>query len=245
MPEGVLFHFSKCIIVNQRLLPEVLALCVVLASCTLAFAEDARASGAAATAINDMLSRPAVIEGTITDAHTGEAVSDIQVDVYAADDKNYPVATAYTDKAGFYQVEVKKRNFYDAHILWAGGSTSDRTREAVRAGGTYVLNFQIGKETEATQSAVEKYGFGFVVVVAGFVLLIIIVDIVFSRSKKRGPSRAELVNELDEIKSILEISRQKYHKREIDELSFREISKEKQSRIIEIESKLAALDKKS
>ena len=59
-----------------------------------------------------------------------------------------------------------------------------------------------------------------------------------ARKAVEDSSVEELMRQKDEIEKMLDIAKAKYHRRELDEESFREIVRDNQKRIIELELKI-------
>jgi uncharacterized membrane protein len=185
----------------------------------------------------------ATLQGFVRDGNTGNSMPGIKVDVYTSEDHINIVASTRTDEEGFYSVGVAPNKYYDVYLRVGDVSPNQRTNEDVEAGGVYTLNFNIAAESSYSSSVVEKYGFGIVVVVAVLILLIILIDQLILRRPKT-PGLKELRRERDHLQEMIDLAKNKYHKREIDEESFREIIKDKQERLIELESKIRELEGK-
>jgi hypothetical protein len=86
--------------------------------------------------------------------------------------------------------------------------------------------------------------------IGGLALLVVVAALlILFRSKKtitpsRGVDEPKTVEELqamkEEIERMTAIAKAKYHRRELDEESFREIVRDNQKRVIEIELKIKA-----
>ncbi len=181
------------------------------------------------------------ISGLVRDVDTGAAMEGLRVDVYASGEYDTPVASSFTDSKGRYFVNVSSGRYYDAYLRYGESNPSMRTPEAVRGGRSYELNFNIKESSNLTEVVVEKYGIWVVVLVAVVVLGLFASDVLFSK-KRPKKSLQELKKERDDIKKVLDISHEKYLGREIDEETFRGISKDKQERLIEIESSIRDME---
>jgi uncharacterized membrane protein len=193
--------------------------------------------------LQSVAAESATLEGYVQDGNTGKSMHAVIVEVYKSEDHSRVVNNTLTDGKGFYSLSVAPGPFYDVYLRMGGGSHNQRTTEAVKADGVYKLNFNIVTESSYENTIVERYGLGLVVLVAILVLALIILDLAYS--KRRSPSLADLKKEKEEIEKMVEISREKYHKREIDEETFKSISAGKQERLIEIESKIRDIEGKA
>ncbi len=182
----------------------------------------------------------AVIQGVVTDGGTGESLAGISVVVYAAEDHSKPVNAEITDETGHYIITVPPGKFYDIYLRLGDSNPNQRTPEAVNSGVEYNLNFKIMRESSFSNEIIETYGVWIVVAFAGIFFLIVVYDSLIGKRKK-SPSVKDLEKQKKEIENVLEIARTKYHKREIDEGSFKQITTDKQQKMIELESKIQSL----
>ncbi|MFH0862888.1 MAG: hypothetical protein V1875_07670 [Candidatus Altiarchaeota archaeon] len=164
----------------------------------------------------------------------------VNVEVYTSKDHTNAVASSKTDQRGFYSVTVLPGEYYDVYLRLGDVNPNQRTTEPAEAGGLYTLNFNIASESSYNSSVVEKYGFVVVVAVAFLILAVILADQLFFR-RARKPRLGDLERQRDQIKEMLELARVKYHHREMDEQSFREITRSQQEKLIEIESKIKGI----
>ena len=185
---------------------------------------------------------PATIQGYVRDRNTGESRAGVKVELYSSDDHTNVVSSTETDDKGFYMMSVEAGRYYDVYLRVGDVNPNQRTPEIVSSGGSYAMNFNIVTESSYSDSVVEKYGFGIVVAVALLVLAIIVFDKLLSR-RTHEPSVDEMKRERDEIKGMLDVAREKYHRREIDEESFREITRDEQQRLIQLEAKISKKEK--
>jgi len=183
----------------------------------------------------------ATLEGYVRDGNTGQSMPNVKVDVYASEDHINLAASTKTDDKGFYSAEVQPGRFYDVYLRIGDVNPNQRTSQAVEAGGVYTLNFNIAAESSYSSDVVEKYGFGVVIAVAGLILVIILVDQLFLRRKPKEPGLEELERRRQQTEEMVAITKVKYHRREIDEESFREITRDQQEKLIEIESRIKEL----
>jgi len=181
-----------------------------------------------------------ILQGYVVDGSTGRSMADVKVEVYTSEDHTNVVASSKTDPKGFYSVTVPPGGYYDVYLRLGVVNPNQRTTEPVEAGGLYTLNFNIASESAYSSPVVEKYGFAVVVVVAFIILAVIFADQLFFR-RARKPKLGDLERQRDQIRERIELTRAKYHHREMDEQSFREITKSQQEKLIEIESNIREL----
>ena len=200
------------------------------------------------------------IEGYVKDGKTGTPYSGVRVDVYATDDHSAPIAYTQTDERGYYSVSVPAGKYYDVYVRTGETNPTQRTNSATIGDGVYTLNFDLYSESSYSNVVVEKYGIWIVVLIALVVLGIIFFDVVFrlifrgkkekivvetkpivSDSKPAAEDLDALMKEKTEIESEIELSKAKYHKRQIDDESFREIVRDQQKKLIEVEAKIKSI----
>ena len=196
------------------------------------------------------------IEGYVRDGKTGAANSGVRVDVYPSDDHSRPISYTQTDSRGYYSFNVPPGKYYDVYVRMGNVNPTQRTSSATVEDGIYTINFDLYADSSYSNVVVEKYGLWLVAAVAALILGIIMLDILFRlifRGRRReaapAPGKADagadsmekLAAEKNEVESMIELSRTKYHRREIDEESFREIVRDHQKKIIEIEARMKSL----
>lgn len=186
----------------------------------------------------------ATIEGNVRDGKTGQSMGGVKVDVYTSEDHVNVIATTHTDDNGYYSVQVAPGRYYDIYLRIGDVNPNQRTNSVVEPRGVYTLNFNIATESSYSSGVVEKYGFGVVVAVAGFILLLILVDQLVLRKSIREPTLSELKKQRQQIEEMTALTKAKYHRREIDEESYREITRDQQEKLIELESKIRELEGK-
>lgn len=186
----------------------------------------------------------ATIEGYVRDSNSGNSIPGLRVDVYSSDDHGNIVAGARTDDNGFYSVNVSAGRYYDVYLRTDVGNPNQRTTEDVREGAVYPVNFNVAVESSYQNTIIDKYGIGIVIAVAVLVVLLIVYDQLSSRAKSKGPGLDEMRRERDQLQEMVNMAKAKYHRREIDEESFREITRDQQERLIELESKIKVLEGK-
>jgi len=185
-----------------------------------------------------------VVQGYVKDAKTGKSMAGVKVDVYPSQDHSIAVAAVETDSKGFYSVTVPPGSYYDVYLVVGDVNPNQRTTSATEAGGVYTINFNMDSESNYSNSVVDKYGVEIVIGVAALILLLIVVDQVMGRRSSKAPGASDLKRQRDQIAEMINLAKGKYHRREIDEESFREITRDQQERIIELESKIKALEGK-
>ncbi|MBU0762031.1 MAG: hypothetical protein KKD39_03315, partial [Candidatus Altiarchaeota archaeon] len=185
----------------------------------------------------------AIIGGLVRDVDTGVSISGLDLDVYKSGEYDKPVSSSATDSKGRYEVNVTPGFYYDVYLRYGESNPSQRTPEVAREGRVYELNFGIKESSNFTEIVIEKYG----ILIFAFIGLIILIMIVYDvLSSRRGKSSlSDLVRERDQIQKMLDISHEKYLKREIDEETFKSISAGKQETLIELESKIKELGGKA
>jgi len=182
-----------------------------------------------------------VIQGYVTDLKTGASIQSVKVEVFDSQDHSKPQVSAVTDQKGFYSVEVPVGSYYDVYLVSGEARPNQRTTEAVRAGVVYTVNFKIDSESDYSATIVEKYGIELAAGAAAVFLLAVAADQLLLRRRPKAPGLKELKDERDRILQMLEMAKTKYHRREMDEDSLRQITKDKQERLIELESKIREL----
>ena len=186
----------------------------------------------------------ATIEGYVRDSNSGNSIPDLRVVVYTSDDHGNIVTGARTDGNGFYSVNVSAGRYYDVYLRTEVGNPNQRTTEDLRAGAVYPVNFNVAVESSYQNTIIDKYGIGIVIAVALLVVMLIVYDQLSSRAKSKGPGLEEIKRERDQLQEMVNMAKAKYHRREIDEESFREITRDQQERLIELESRIKVLEGK-
>jgi hypothetical protein len=186
----------------------------------------------------------------------------LRVEVYPTNDYSKPIASVYTNSQGYYSISLQAGEMYDVFVRVGEPNPTQRTRETLKEGGTYTLNFNVHVEDYYTSAVTEKYGFTVVVLVALVILVVILADQLVLRKKRTlqkleretdnlkrelgsrpagGNELAAAINEKKQIEYMINLTKIKYHKREIDEESFREITRDYQKKLIEIEARINKL----
>ena len=200
----------------------------------------------------------AELQGYVKDRKTGAPYAGINVDIYPSDDHSRPAAQTQTDSKGYYSATVPPGKYYDVYARIGDTNPTYRTSAAVAEGGVYIMDFNIDAESSYTNIVVEKYGFWIVVLVAFIILAVILADTAVRMLSRRREGSMEagvqaragekpadelggLLKDKQEIESMIELSKSKYHKRLIDDESFREIVRDQQKNLIEVEAKIRSL----
>jgi 5-hydroxyisourate hydrolase-like protein (transthyretin family) len=208
----------------------------------------------------------ATVKGFVMDQATGMPFSGVVVDIYKSDDHSTTAASVKTDERGYYETEVAGGQYYDIYVRLGDPNPYQRTQSVVQKNGVYTINFNVHTETNYSERVVERYGFWIVVVVAAIILLVILFDQLFFRRrrvvkaledeqvklKKRLEETTEepkdelarLEKERDKMYYMINLSKIKFHKRELDEESFREIVRDYEKKLIEIEARIEELKSK-
>lgn len=203
----------------------------------------------------------ALIEGYVTDKDTGKPFVNVSAEVYPALDHSSPLASLYTDEKGYYNVSVPPGN-YDIYVRV--GKTNPMQSVYVQSGQIQSIDFKISMKSISEEQMTSSGMFWIQVIIAGLILVVILVDQLFFKKKRilsdleaeRSRIEAELkkseaggLDELSRLKKdknqleyMINLTRTKYHQRSINEESFREIIRDYQEKLIEIEAKIATLE---
>ncbi|MFH1722597.1 MAG: hypothetical protein ABH950_08355, partial [Candidatus Altiarchaeota archaeon] len=183
--------------------------------------------------------------------------------VFVSDDHSTVVSSVKTDQSGKYSLEVPAGSIYDIYVRVGEKHPNQRTQE-LKENGIYTLNFKIQESSNVSTQNVEKYGFWLVVAVSALIVFLILIDQIFLRKKrvmgdleqerliieKRLEEHSQegdeslddltkLNNKKTKIEYMINSTRTKYHKNQIDEETFREIVRDYQKQLIEVEAKIA------
>jgi len=202
----------------------------------------------------------ASIDGHIIDKDTGKHLAGLLVEAINVSDGK-TVASSITDESGYYSMNVSPGN-YDVFVRI--GEKQPSQSLFVQTGQIQSLDFKISMKSISEQQMTQSPLFWAQIILAGFILLIIIIDQLFFKRKRilsdlaaeRSRLEVELkkgdetsrdeISKLKKDKSQLEyminLTRTKYHERSINEESFREIIRDYQEKLIEVEAKMAALE---
>ncbi len=203
----------------------------------------------------------ATIYGYVTDQKTGAPFSDVQVDVFFSDDPSTPFVTVQTDERGFYNASVHGDRNYDIYVRMGSNHPHQETyvgRNEVRG-----HSFTINMETISEQTIIDQPYFWVIALIAILVVGVIVFDEIFMRKRKISGLEAEkeklteriestvetdeltaLEKKRDRINLMVKMAQLKFHKRQLDEESFREIIRDKQKELIEIEARISELKEK-
>jgi 5-hydroxyisourate hydrolase-like protein (transthyretin family) len=204
----------------------------------------------------------ATIYGFVTDQNTGEPFKEVKVEIFYSTDHSTPIATLTTDSKGFYNTTVSENRNYDIYVRL--GKTNPMQTTYVGEGYVQQVDFKIGMKSVGGENITEEGGFWIVVAVAVVILGVILVDQLYLRKKrvmreleverKRLEEKLEdkiegsedelttLKKERDRIDYMINLTKTKFHKRKLDEESFREIVRDYQKRLIEIETRIKELE---
>lgn len=204
----------------------------------------------------------ATIYGYVLDEGTGKPFENTKVEIFYSDDHSKPVATLTTDSKGYYNTTVPADKNYDIYVRL--GKVNPTQTTYVGEGYVQQVDFKINMQSISRGEITEESGFWIVVVVALIILGIILLDQLYLRKRrimreleierqkleKKLESEVEgtedelttLKKERDRIQYMINLTKTKYHKRKLDEESFREIVRDYQKRLIEIETRIKELE---
>jgi uncharacterized membrane protein len=181
------------------------------------------------------------VEGVVKDADSGMRLSGALVEIMK-DGSAQPVNITVSDNNGFYSFHVEPWSFYTVYVRHGDSADMFKTPEAVRPGSVNTLNVNIRTAKPGVGGYVlERVGLGIVLLASILILGIVFIGLF---KPKKESSLSDLKMRRNEIKNIMEVSHQKYLRREIDEQTYRAISQGKQQELVEIESKLMKMLKK-
>jgi hypothetical protein len=187
----------------------------------------------------------ATLQGYVKDSKTGRSLADVRVDVYRSDDHGNVLTSAKTDERGFYSMQAPPGAYYDVYLRMGDVNPNQRTGEPAAARGVYTLNFNIASESNYQQSIVEGYGPQLAAAAGALILLAIVADQILSRRRRpREPGAEDLKRQRQQIEEMMALAKGKFHRREIDEESYREITRNQQERLLELETRLKGLEGK-
>jgi hypothetical protein len=204
----------------------------------------------------------AFLAGCVTNKDNGMPFNGTLVQVYDVAEPNNAVSSVYTDVKGCYNTSVKPGNY---NIYVRIGNTHPTQSVYVQAGQIQQVDFRISMKSVLEEQLTSSNMFWIQVGIAGIILAVIVVDQLFFKKKRilgelaaeRTKLEAEMkkdegwgwygeVNNLRKEKKQLEyminLTRTKYHERSINEESYREIIRDYQEKLIEVEAKIAALE---
>jgi hypothetical protein len=203
----------------------------------------------------------ATIYGYVKETGTGRPYENVRVDIFYADDHSKAVATLTTDGKGYYNTTVTGDMGYDIYVRV--GNRNFHRPIYIEGGSIKGVDFEITIKS-VFESLTEEGGLWIVVVVAIIILGIILLDQIYLRKRrvmrelelerKKLEERLEievdgpedelmkLKKDRDRIQYMINLTKTKFHKRKLDEESFREIVRDYQKRIIEIETRITELE---
>ncbi len=200
----------------------------------------------------------ATIYGYVIDKDTGKPFNDITIELFSSSDHSTPVAVLSTDEKGFYNTTVPAGISYDIYVRLSKVNPSRTVY--VGEGHVQRVDFEISMQSIGKKDIIEESGFSIVVVVAFAILAIILLDQMRLRRKRaiyeaeisedatkknQGEAKTKPEDDIDALKkekerieNLVALTKKKYHKRKIDDESFREMIRDYQKRLIEIEEKM-------
>jgi len=202
------------------------------------------------------------VQGHVRDQDTGRPMKGIVVEIYDTNNPAKPVANSTTDESGYYKFDVEPNRNYDIYVRL--GKVNPSKTIYVGTGGA-IQDFRLSTKGNWVEIT-EESGLWVVVVVAIFIILFIIFDQLYLKKRRmlkaleKETSELEkkldkdvvegetneldsLKKERDRLKYMINRTKIKYHKREIDEESFREIVRDYQKKLIEVETKIEEIEK--
>ncbi len=204
------------------------------------------------------------VEGYVLNTDDGKPFVGVTVDIFLSSDHSTPAASCVTDNRGYYSTTLASNENYDLYVRLGKKNPT----QTVHLGGGEIreVNFKLTMESISESGFQEDHGIWMVLIVAIVILIVILVDQVFLRrgrairelererdeleSRLRGevitePEKEDeltaLMKEKDKVQYMINMCRLKYHKRALDEESFREIVRDYQKRLIEIEAHIKEL----
>ncbi len=204
----------------------------------------------------------AAIYGYVTDKNTGKPYANTRVEIFYADDHSKPIATLTTDLKGYYNATVPADKNYDIYVRVG----KKHPQQTVYVGEGYVqqVDFEINMQSVGGGDITEEGGFWIVVAVAVIILGVVLLDQLYLRKRRvmrelemeRQKLEKKLGNEIegvedelttlkkerDRIEYMINLTKTKFHKRKLDEESFREIVRDYQKKLIEIETRIKELE---
>ena len=202
----------------------------------------------------------AIIYGYVLDEKTGAPLDKVVVEIFASDDPSRAIVSRYTDSRGFFNASVQGNKNYEIYVRL--GDKNPKQSVYVTGGAIQEVRFVVSMETINEQNIIEQPYFLVFAVIAVLVIGVILFDEVYMRRRKisaletdkeKLKNRIESTVELDEVSTLekkrdrielmIKMAQLKFHKRKLDDESFREIVRDKQKDLIEIEARLSELKK--
>jgi len=203
----------------------------------------------------------AYLSGNVIDVGSGKPFEGTLVEAYLASDHTRPVASVETDERGYYNMSLPSGN-YDVYARI--GKRNPSQSIYLQPGQVQIIDFKISMETISEEQMTSSPLFWVQVVIAGLILVVILVDQIFFKQKRilrdLAAERSRLENEIkkdesggvdelsrlrkekNQLEYMINLTRTKYHKKNINEESFREIIRDYQEKLIEVEAKIASLE---
>lgn len=204
----------------------------------------------------------AFLDGCVLDKDTGMPFNGTLVEVYDVADHTKPASSIYTDGRGCYNTSVNPGN-YDIYVRI--GRANPTQSVYVQAGQIQQVDFRISMKSVTEEQLTSSSMFWIQVAVAGIILAVIVVDQLFFKKKRilgeLAAERSKLESEMKkdegwgwygelsnlkkekkQLEYMINLTRTKYHERSINEESYREIIRDYQEKLIEVEAKIAAME---
>ena len=202
----------------------------------------------------------AIIYGHVLDEKTGAPLNNVLVEIFASEDPAHPVVSDYTNDKGFFNSTVAGNKNYEIYVRL--GEKNPKQSVYVTSGAIQEVKFMVSMETISEMDIIEQPYFLIFVAIAVLVIGVILFDELYIRRRKisaletdkeRLKNKIESTVELDEVSTLekkrdrielmIKMAQLKFHKRQIDDESFREIVRDKQKDLIEIEARLSEIRK--
>lgn len=190
------------------------------------------------------------IHGYVLDKDTRQPFVGAQIEVFSFTDNTKLVSKAYTDEKGHYNVSVPAGDTYDIYVRLG----KVNPHESVYVGEGYVqrVDFEVSmKSVSKGGDFIEDNSLHIVLAVAAIVLAVILFDQIRIRGKRKrkqlekekttkekSSELEKLIKKRAEMEEMIALTKNKYHRREIDDQSFREIMRDYQKKLIEVEAKI-------
>jgi len=198
------------------------------------------------------------IEGYVTDKDTGRPYTNISVYIYSPSDHSNLIASDETDGRGFYNITVQPGKNYDIYVRV--GKTNPSESVYVRYGEICHRDFKLSMQSVNEGEFLDEPEAQIVFLVAAIILILILVDQIFMKRRRRirelererrllekeietkekqdVDELTQLEKERNTINYSINLAKIKYHKRSLNERSFRDIIRDYEKRLIEIESRI-------
>jgi len=204
------------------------------------------------------------IKGKVTDYDSGKPKPNLLVEIYSQEEPKVPFASLKTDENGYYESKVPAGVTYSIYVRTSGQNPKQVT-PFVQAGSEWKMNFVIAEESNISVGGADEGTLILIILLlAALVFGSILLDQVYfrrQRMKKLEQARvaadsdnevliiADPLEELERLKKEkydieyrIGLSKSQFHQRKLDEESFREIVRDYQKRLIDIESRIKNLE---